>query len=208
MVAQFDLLRLEPEVFLLVTPPACFVALIQGLENLLFAEDVKIEPVPVPVGTFPVSRRSLREPFFKVEGKFPAIVWPSPVPGYAQMSGSGAEAPESFDFDRIGAGIPWPGLDWEEATPALEAGVLPWIDRNKGCYPGQEVVELSLNVGHPARVLIALEGERRPENLGAAKLLSLSHHEGIVRAFVRVPWNQRATPPAGFQILHGWAEEK
>jgi len=203
MIAQFDLLRTGPETYLAVSPPECFAALCLGLEALLFAEAVEMAPVLIPVGVFPLGRFKAREKTFRLEGSFPSLVWPASVPGYAHMLGAGGpDLPETFAFDRIGAGVPWPGADWDETTPALEAGVLPWIDRHKGCYPGQEVVERSLNVGHPARVLMAIEGEKMPENLSPARLTSMAHQDGVVRAMLRAPWNQRENAPAGFRILH------
>ena len=87
--------------------------------------------------------------------------------------------------------------------------MLPFIDRFKGCYPGQEVVERSLNVGHPARVLIAIEGnspitrgEKLPfEGGGEALVTSVAEANGIYRALVRVPWAKRGLAPLGFRAL-------
>lgn len=209
MIAQFDLLRVGPEAFLAVSPPECFVALVNGLEGLLFAEDLKMEPVALPVGVFPVRQHGDRKSVFAFEGGFPSLVWPAAVPGYALMLGAGGpDLPDSFHFDRIGAGVPWPTTDWDDTTPALEAGVLPWIDRQKGCYPGQEVVERSINVGHPARVLQSVEGAKLPENLSPVRLLSYAVQAGVVRALLRAPWNQRAQAPEGFKLLHTWAAEE
>lgn len=209
MLAQFDLLRVGPEAYLAVSPPECFVPLTQGLEGLQFAEDLKIAPVPIRVGVFPVGRPGTRDRIFKFEGGFPSLVWPSAVPGYALMLGAGGEElPEGFAFDRIGAGVPWPILDWDENTPALEAGMLPWIDRHKGCYPGQEVVERSLNVGHPARVMQSVEGPRLPENVSPARVLSFAHRDGVVRAMLRAPWNQRENAPEGFRLLQTFIAEQ
>lgn len=50
------------------------------------------------------------------------------------------------------------GSEWDSGQRALDAGLHFWIDRTKGCYPGQEVVEKSLNLGHPAQVLVLLSG--------------------------------------------------
>jgi folate-binding protein YgfZ len=135
--------------------------------------------------------------------------WPAAVPGYAlRFSAQAAPWPEAYDFDRIGASVPSPA-DWDSATPALEAGMLPWIDRAKGCYPGQEVVERSLNVGHPARVLVAVEG-RAPlapketvplEGGGEGLVTSAAAKGGVTRAMLRLPWAKREAIPAGFRAL-------
>lgn len=53
-----------------------------------------------------------------------------------------------------------PRLETECRGPgakALDVGFLRWLDREKGCYPGQEAVEKSLNIGHPAKALVRLK---------------------------------------------------
>ncbi len=72
---------------------------------------------------------------------------------------------EFWDHLRILAAIPKRGYEWEPGkTKALDAGLRRWLDRSKGCYPGQEAVEKSLNVGHPAKVMLRIEFEN-PEAL-------------------------------------------
>ncbi len=96
--------------------------------------------------------------------------------------------------------------DWDGQTPALEAGMLPWIDRHKGCYPGQEVVELSLNVGNPARALVVWEKEGAiatgkialPEG-GEALITSVASRGNHSVCLARVPWKKQEIPAAGFR---------
>ncbi len=205
MIAQFDLLCADEKEFLLVSPESCFAALLEGLERLHFAEEISLQ-AGAYAGVRVVANSDPRDPIFS----FCEKKWPAPVPGYeCFLSETPVPFPAAWNFDRIGAGVPWPPLDWDCATPALEAGVLPWIDRHKGCYPGQEVVELSLNVGHPARVLVAWEGKAAlspgekislPEG-GEGLVASSAEWEGNTRALVRVPWAKRGTPAAGFRIL-------
>ena len=212
MIAQFDLLKVAPDTFFLAVDDACADALYRGLEALHFAENFESGWLPVQVGIHPLSRMNKREATFKLEGASLSIVWPALVPGYACMLQPGERPlPDSFHFDRIAALVPWPGMDWDENTPALEAGTLPWIDRDKGCYPGQEVVERSINVGHPARVMMALEGEgpcpptvRFPGG-AEGKVLSHAASGDRLRLLVRAPWPARETAPQGFRILKTWA---
>jgi folate-binding Fe-S cluster repair protein YgfZ len=203
MIAFFDLLR-EENGFLLAVPEACANALAEGLEKLHFAEDLEIELAPWKVNAVP-GEEDKRESVFPFRGSR----WPSAVPGYVLWLAESEEPwPASYDFDRIGASIP-SARDWDSSTPALEAGVLPWIDRGKGCYPGQEVVERSLNVGHPARVLVAIEGlaplsprEMVPlEGGGEGLVTSSASREGVTRAMLRLPWAKREAMPAGFRAL-------
>jgi folate-binding protein YgfZ len=64
---------------------------------------------------------------------------------------------ESFNVHRIEAGIPWYGLDIEENTLPIEAGLeKDAISFNKGCYIGQESVARITYRGHVNRKLVGL----------------------------------------------------
>jgi folate-binding protein YgfZ len=64
---------------------------------------------------------------------------------------------ESFNVHRIEAGIPWYGLDMEENTLPIEAGLeKDAISFNKGCYIGQESVARITYRGHVNRKLVGL----------------------------------------------------
>ena len=203
--AQFDLLRTGEQEFLLAAPEACAQKLAEGLEALHFSENLEIRLTERTAGinAAPAATRDPATSFaFMRDGEI--LAWPSPVPGFS-ISTKASGTPPDFDFHRIGALEPSPS-DWTEATPALEAGFLPVIDRYKGCYPGQEVVELSLNVGHPVRVLIAVEsGEPFKEKInwnGAEAVVTSSASSGTRhRALVRVPWKQKDFLPPGFTLL-------
>jgi folate-binding protein YgfZ len=65
---------------------------------------------------------------------------------------------ESFDAQRIEAGIPWFGLDMDENTLPIEAGLeKSAISFNKGCYIGQESVARITYRGHVNRKLAGLK---------------------------------------------------
>jgi folate-binding protein YgfZ len=208
VLAQFDLLRLEDQAFALAAPLACAEGLAAALEALHFSEDLEIRLTEARAGAvrLPEARRAESQAF-PVRAAPAGPAWPSPVPGF-EFSSCTTGAPEGWDFARIGALVPWPGSEWESgANPALEAGMLPWIDRGKGCYPGQEVVELSLNVGHPARILVAFEGAAPVEPGEGAVVTSRAQENGIHRAFVRVPWANRDFLPPGTRSLASPAAE-
>ena len=64
---------------------------------------------------------------------------------------------ESFNVHRIEAGIPWYGLDMDENTLPIEAGLeKDAISFNKGCYIGQESVARITYRGHVNRKLVGL----------------------------------------------------
>jgi folate-binding protein YgfZ len=212
MIAQFDLLRSDPSRYLLAAPAACANALAEALEALHFSENLEISFLSTIFGArfqTGVSRSEAQSFSFQMNGD--EINWPAAVPGY-EFSTSVSGFPPDWEFDRIGALVPWPSQDWDSATKALEAGMLPWIARDKGCYPGQEVVELSLNVGHPVRILLAVaSGE--PIQAGStlawgnatAQATSAAEKNGEWRALVRLPWSSREFLPLGFTRLrsHG-----
>ncbi len=206
MIAQFDLLCRNDEDFVLVSPEECFEELKKGLEKLHFAESIEMQEMGFAFLRKEAGKERSEIFSWSEEG------WPSAVPGYVYVwreseSPKEDEFPEDYEFDRILAGIPSP-KDWDKDTPALEAGMLLWIDRNKGCYPGQEVVELSLNVGKPARALVVWEGKSSVapgkiplEGGGEALLTSVAEKKGRWLCFARVPWKKRDLPAAGFQKI-------
>lgn len=57
---------------------------------------------------------------------------------------------------RVEEGTPEFGIDMDETTIPLEAGLKESIDFRKGCFPGQEIVARIENLGHPAKVLVGL----------------------------------------------------
>lgn len=213
VLAQFDLLCLEGESFLLVAPAECADALMEGLDSLQFAENFSL-------ARSPRWARIVADPAAAGGQVFsfaaPALRWPAVVPGFSVEVGEAAPPPAGFDFARIGALVPWPGLDWvisgDASTPALEAGFLDWVDRFKGCYPGQEVIELSLNVGRPARVLQAYEAAFIVEvgarlsfaEGGEAIVTSVAQENGRTRFLARVPWARKNAALGEARLLKGW----
>ncbi|HEU0007856.1 MAG TPA: aminomethyltransferase family protein [Terriglobia bacterium] len=74
---------------------------------------------------------------------------------------------EGFNVHRIEAGIPWFGLDMDENTLPIEAGLeKSAISFNKGCYIGQESVARITYRGHVNRKLVGLKlsGSRPASN--------------------------------------------
>jgi aminomethyltransferase len=65
---------------------------------------------------------------------------------------------EQVEAMRIAAGRPRVDSELTENTIPLEAGMREAIADNKGCYPGQEVIEKIISLGAPARRLAQIEG--------------------------------------------------
>jgi folate-binding protein YgfZ len=69
---------------------------------------------------------------------------------------------------RIEAVRPRTDLEITEGASPLELGLVDAIASNKGCYPGQEVIEKIVSLGSPAKRLVRIEGSGNPPPLGPA----------------------------------------
>jgi aminomethyltransferase len=77
---------------------------------------------------------------------------------------------EVIDGWRIDSNRPWVDRELTDATVPLEAGLIDAIASNKGCYPGQEVIEKIVSLGSPARRLATVEGTGPVPAIGAKML--------------------------------------
>jgi tRNA-modifying protein YgfZ len=66
---------------------------------------------------------------------------------------------EDVEAWRIAAGIPRFGVDALEGDLPQESGLSGAVSREKGCFPGQEAVAKVDMLGHPRRVVLALEAD-------------------------------------------------
>lgn len=66
---------------------------------------------------------------------------------------------EDVEAWRIAAGIPRFGVDALEGDLPQESGLSSAVSRAKGCFPGQEAVAKVDMLGHPRRLVLALEAE-------------------------------------------------
>jgi folate-binding protein YgfZ len=70
---------------------------------------------------------------------------------------------EDVEVWRVRAGIPRVGVDTAPEDLPQEAGLEEAVAFDKGCYLGQEAVARVRNLGHPRRVVLALEADRPVE---------------------------------------------
>jgi folate-binding protein YgfZ len=89
-------------------------------------------------------------------------------PGAAQLPS------ENLNDWRVQSCRPWVGAEISDAVTPLDIGIPDSVVENKGCYPGQEVIEKIAALGSPARrlVLAANPSGTIPER--GQKLFSLS----------------------------------
>ena len=90
---------------------------------------------------------------------------------------------------RIELGLGRFGIDWDESTNPLEAGLDRALDYKKGCYVGQEVVAKATYIGHVNRRLVRLEWRGSPVDAGTALVGGKS--PGRVTSCARVPGADR-----------------
>jgi folate-binding protein YgfZ len=90
---------------------------------------------------------------------------------------------------RIELGLGRFGVDWDEATNPLEAGLDRMLDYKKGCYVGQEVVAKATYIGHVNRRLVRLEWTGAPVAPGTA--LAGGRSPGKVTSCAQVPGTDR-----------------
>jgi folate-binding protein YgfZ len=84
------------------------------------------------------------------------------------------------------------GLDYDEESNPLEAGLEQTIDFDKGCFPGQEICARLKNSGHPSKMLVGLQfdGPEPPppgtplaqQGLPAGKITSSAYSPTLERA--------------------------
>lgn len=90
---------------------------------------------------------------------------------------------------RIELGLGRFGIDWDESTNPLEAGLDRALDYKKGCYVGQEVVAKATYIGHVNRRLVRLEWRGSPVDAGTA--LIGGRAPGRVTSCARVPGTEQ-----------------
>ncbi|MBY0369622.1 hypothetical protein K2X33_02980 [bacterium] len=72
-----------------------------------------------------------------------------------------------YEYLRMQVGLPRVGRELAAQTMLLEAGLEDAVDRGKGCYPGQEVIERIFTYGQVNRKLVRVKwsGSLNPESL-------------------------------------------
>jgi folate-binding protein YgfZ len=81
---------------------------------------------------------------------------------------------ELQDF-RIQACRPWPGAEISDQVTPLDVGLPDAVAENKGCYPGQEIIEKIAALGSPAKRLVRVQTEAATNHpVAGTKLYSLS----------------------------------
>jgi folate-binding protein YgfZ len=111
--------------------------------------------------------------------------------------GAGLAGMRALEVLRIEAGIPWPGVDFDERYLVLEAGLERGIHFKKGCYLGQEVVERASARGHVNRRLVGLRLDGAAIPPAGAAISSAGNRCGEVTSSV-YSFHERAVVAFGY----------
>ena len=99
---------------------------------------------------------------------------------------------EAWNVRRLEAGIPWYGVDMDEARIPLETGLEEAISYSKGCYIGQEVVARATFRGHVNRKLTGLLLSSEEPARGGDKIFRKGQEVGWVTDSAYSPGLRRA----------------
>jgi len=127
---------------------------------------------------------------------------PRPGPRWSLADGGSERVfvgSQAFDAWRVRHAIPAFPADVDADSVPSEAGLdqEPVIDRDKGCYLGQESVARIRNLGHPPRLVVPVEADGSVHN--GDRVFSTGAEVGIVTsaepfgpsAMVRIRWDAR-----------------
>jgi glycine cleavage system T protein len=110
----------------------------------------------------------------------------------------------ALDVLRLEAGIPWPGIDFDETHLVLEAGLERGINFRKGCYLGQEVVERTSSRGHVNRRLVGLRVEAESAPRRGARILDEERECGHVTS---AAWSPHLQAPVALGYVRREVKE-
>ncbi|MEO5969169.1 MAG: hypothetical protein ABIQ95_04515 [Bdellovibrionia bacterium] len=109
---------------------------------------------------------------------------------------------EELENWRIQAVRPRMDSEITESAVPLEIGLRTAIADNKGCYPGQEVIEKIVALGSPAKRLVRIEGVGKPPQVGdrVQAIDATTHQAGAeIGTITTTPSHQ--DPNAKFAVL-------
>jgi len=185
LVAWGDLFKLEESSFLFVTSPGQKLSVMEHLELFHFQENLEIKDQNhkwVLMGwwhaPFTIDELHWRD-FARKELQFVLI----PQEKAAEQLKRWKESKlaflgmQLFHYFRITRGIPWMGWEANPNDLVLEASLEAAVARNKGCYPGQEVVERIFTYGQVNRKLLRVQLEKSIQGSWPATPLDLKMGE-------------------------------
>ena len=170
LIAHFWIWRMESERFLLeARSPADPAAILAALETFHFAEDFTSEPIATdwkcawifgdptdgtpPSATLSANQVTLPQPTTDL-GEAWTILWGIPSAVEKAIQSRTKKPKSQFLRQRIQSLTPSAPEEISSDVNPLEVGLAHSIADQKGCYPGQEVLEKIISLGSPARRLV------------------------------------------------------
>ena len=152
LISLFTAFETAQDQIQLFVEPSMLSATQKYLEQMHFSEDLKIAVQPKFCLEFRNEKASRPEAISAYNWGIPGfyLFTDSPI-DTKQFSDYRILSQEKFDALRAQYGFAKPLQDLTNDHLLLEAGLEDWIDRNKGCYPGQEVVEKIYTYGRLPR---------------------------------------------------------
>jgi tRNA-modifying protein YgfZ len=112
-------------------------------------------------------------------------------------------------FAHAAAGMPRVGVEIDSTVMLLEAGLERAVDRNKGCYPGQEVVERIFTYGQVNRKLLPVGVNGTWRNvLLPLKFLREDKPAAILTSVLTDPRNPSVAVGQAFIYRSHWASKE
>jgi folate-binding protein YgfZ len=201
IVSLFDILKFE-EGYLFVIDENLKEKTQQGLEKLHFAEDLKVEDLSSQMKFLSVQGDVAKKdspPEFGIvleesdfeENKPGLHILINSKEGDKYKNDLGAKvlSLRLWDLMRLESGRVG-SKDLSESTLVLEAPLDGYVSQNKGCYPGQEVVERIFTYGNISKKIVGVKLlENRSRSDSKAKLFSNSENAGNLISSASIPWS-------------------
>ncbi len=209
LLSLFSMIRLTPDQFRLITPPLLTKKTFDLLTKMKFIQKLEIEEESSKYGLLflmgPGAQDLIKAPpegsVIWKEDTFGFPVWNLLAPRetitrFLQQLPSFVIplSRETIKIVRLSAGFPEYGVDINESNLLLEIKTPEAYRRQKGCYPGQEVVEriLTYGKGRTPKTLCALRIQGKEEISPQTQIFSSSGEvAGIVTSSIYHPLKKK-----------------
>lgn len=182
-----------PDGFHYIVPQHVLATALEHIEKFHFAERMQIQDVSKQWDVAALVGGAGQW----ADAWLPEVQW-SKVP-----AGSRAPSPVQderlLEFAWIEKGAPRVGVDIDSTVMILEAGLERAVDRGKGCYPGQEVVERIFTYGQVNRKLfpVRITGDWKGQSLP----MKFSHGDRVGATLVGALSNPQGGADAGLAFV-------
>ncbi len=203
-VVALGFFRAHSDGFYFCVPQGNAAAALEHLERYHFAENLEFKDVSTDwrlfarSGVVSVPGLEWNDPFSR------AVSW-CHVPMQEVPAPEGHFTEQWLNYYLVSVGFARVGVEIDSTVMVLEAGLEKAVDRNKGCYPGQEVVERIFTYGQVNRKLFPVEV--RGEYLQGVLPLEFVHEgkkAAVLQSIVPSPEKDRFARGLAFVYRNFW----